>query len=40
MKNIVKSAAVVGQVFNLLVGGKITTAANYIIELHPYILMY
>jgi hypothetical protein len=40
MKNIVKSAIVVGQVINLLVGDKITTPANYIIELYPYISMY
>jgi len=40
MKNIVKSAVVVGQVINLLVSGKITTPANYVIELHPYISMY
>ncbi|MDP2920597.1 MAG: hypothetical protein Q8O43_10335 [Dehalococcoidia bacterium] len=40
MKNIVKSAAVVGQVINLLIGNKFTTPANNVLENNPYIALY
>jgi len=37
MKNIVKSAVVVGQIINLLVGSKFISPVSYVIALHPYI---
>jgi hypothetical protein len=40
MKNIVKSAAVVGQVINLIVGAKFTTPTNEVLENNPYIALY
>jgi hypothetical protein len=36
MKNIIKSAVVVGQVINLLVGSKFTSPVSYVIAQHPY----
>ncbi len=40
MKSIVKSAAVFGQVLNLLVGNKFTTPTIYVTEHNPYIALY
>jgi len=40
MKSIFKSVSVVGQVISLIAGNKVSTAATYIIEQNPYIVLY
>jgi hypothetical protein len=37
MKGIVKSAAVVGQVVNLLVGSTFVSPVTFIMLMHPYL---
>jgi hypothetical protein len=40
MKNLVKSAVVIGQVLGLLVGSKFTTPTSYVMGDNPYIFLY
>lgn len=40
MKNISKSATVIGQVLGLLVGNKFNTPANFVIEQNLFIALY